>query len=294
MALTRREAFARLFEHMCRHDGAGGHGYSQPARWGDGTTERVDLGDGVTVEVAGGDRDCSSGVVSCLRAVGVDTHGATYTGNMLDLCSGGLFRAHPRRGGRCVDGYVARRGDIYLNTGHHTAICLSADPDLLAQFSLSEHGTISGATGDQTGRESNVRPYYDYPWTHTLSWTSDGGSIGEEDEVKAEDIQAIAEAVWNFNQNGTLMRDRVQGTDEAANGARSEIFRLSTWDPETHASPLGNLVVRMPVEYPGPDGEQTTEPLGNRVGYIDQRTHAIEARQEAIEAKLDAIIEKLG
>lgn len=116
----------------------------------------------------------------------------------------------------------------------------------------------------------------------------------EEDEVKADDINAIANAVWNFEQNGTLMRDRVQGTDEAANAARAELFRLSTWDEGTHASPLGNLVVRMPVEYPGPDGEQTTEPLGDRVGYIDQRTHAIEARQEAIEAKLDAIIEKLG
>lgn len=116
----------------------------------------------------------------------------------------------------------------------------------------------------------------------------------EEDEVNDQDKQDIAERVWNFMQNGTLTRDRLQGTDEAANAARAELFRLSTWDEETHASPLGNLVVRMPVEYPGPDGEQTTEPLGDRVGYIDQRTHAIEARQEAIEAKLDAIIEKLG
>lgn len=29
--------------------------------------------------------------------------------------------------------------------------------------------------------------------------------------------QEIAEAVWNFNQNGTLMRDRIQGIDQAAN-----------------------------------------------------------------------------
>ena len=46
MSLTQREAFARLMEHMCRHDGDGGHGYSQVNRMGDGTVEWVDLGDG--------------------------------------------------------------------------------------------------------------------------------------------------------------------------------------------------------------------------------------------------------
>ena len=35
-----------------------------------------------------------------------------------------------------------------------------------------------------------------------------------EDHVSADDV-------WNFNQNGTLMRDRIQGTDEAANAANA-------------------------------------------------------------------------
>lgn len=173
MSLTQREAFARLMEHMCRHDGDGGHGYSQVNRMGNGTTERVDLGDGVTVTIAGGDRDCSSGIVTCLRAVGVDTHGASYTGNMrVELLKSGLFRWE-RMGVAS-----ARRGDIYLNEGRHTAMCTSASPDMLAQFSISENGTIRGRTGDQTGRESNIKAYYSYPWDGKLVWLNDGATIG--------------------------------------------------------------------------------------------------------------------
>ena len=53
----------------------------------------------------------------------------------------------------------------------------------------------------------------------------------------------IAEAVWNFDQNDVKMRDRMQGTDAAANATKQELFRLSQWNDDTHASPLGNLVV---------------------------------------------------
>lgn len=172
--LSQREAFARLMEHMCKHDGDGGHGYSQYARMGNGTTETVDLGDGVTVKVAGGDRDCSSGIITCLQAVGIDTFGATYTGNMKSqLLRTGLFTWHPMG-----DGYIAQRGDIYLNESHHTAMCTSAVPDMLAQFSISELGKVYGKVGDQTGRESNIRSYYSYPWHGKLAWKNDGAMIG--------------------------------------------------------------------------------------------------------------------
>lgn len=52
---------------------------------------------------------------------------------------------------------------------------------------------------------------------------------GDDDILTESDIKKIAEAVWNFEQNGTLMRDRVQGTDEAANSARYQLTR--TDDP---------------------------------------------------------------
>lgn len=176
MAITQREAFAQVMEHLVSHDGGSGHGYSQYNRMGDGTTETVKLSDGTTVTVAGGDRDCSSAVITALRAVGVNTYGASYTGNMrTELLKTGLF------GWRKMGVKSAQRGDIYLNERHHTAVCVSpygsARGDLLAQFSISEKGTITGAKGDQNGRESNIKAYYSYPWDGTLYWLNDGKAL---------------------------------------------------------------------------------------------------------------------
>lgn len=176
MAITQREAFAQVMEHLCSHNGGGGHGYSQYNRMGDGTTETIRLSDGTTVTIAGGDRDCSSAVITALRAVGIHTFGASYTGNMkAELLKTGLFVW------QAMGVASAKRGDIYLNEKHHTAVCISGygskRGDLLAQFSISENGTITGTKGDQNGRESNIKPYYSYPWDGKLVWKSDGKTL---------------------------------------------------------------------------------------------------------------------
>lgn len=184
MAITQREAFAQVMEHLCSHNGGRGHGYSQYNRMGDGTTETVRLSDGTTVTIAGGDRDCSSAVITALRAVGIRTFGASYTGNMkAELLKTGLFVW------QAMGVASAKRGDIYLNERHHTAVCVSgygsARGDLLAQFSISERGTITGTKGDQNGRESNIKPYYNYPWNGKLVWKSNGKVLnGSNTEVK--------------------------------------------------------------------------------------------------------------
>lgn len=117
MAITQREAFAQVMEHLVTHDGGSGHGYSQYNRMGDGTTETIRLSDGTTVTIAGGDRDCSSAVITALRAVGINTFGATYTGNMVEqLLKTGLF------GWRKMGVKSAQRGDIYVNKRCHTAV----------------------------------------------------------------------------------------------------------------------------------------------------------------------------
>ena len=166
------EAAALCMEHLCDHDW---HGYTQaggtPGRWGDGEgTCPVDTPIG-TCYVEQGDRDCSSAVISSYEAAGIDCGGATYTGNMYDCMVGtGNFRGHWMSDGyNCDDGYVAKRGDCYLNTECHTAMCTSQIPDLLAEFSIAEDGSIYGRTGDQTGLESvSGRPYYGFPWNYVL------------------------------------------------------------------------------------------------------------------------------
>lgn len=193
MAITQREAFAQVMEHLVSHDGSGGHGYSQANRMGDGTTETICLSDGTTVTIAGGDRDCSSAVVTALRAVGVNTFGASYTGNMREqLLKTGLF------GWRKMGVKSAQRGDIYLNEKCHTAVCVSpygsARGDLLAQFSISEKGTVTGTKGDQTGRESNIKAYYSYPWDGTLYWLGDGKTLnGSNTEVADNTVPSLGD-----------------------------------------------------------------------------------------------------
>ena len=75
------------------------------------------------------------------------------------------------------------------------------------------------------------------------------------------------------------------------------IYKHMCWDEDTHYSDMGNLVAEMPVTYPTLDAKgrkvNHTAPLAARIGYIDQRMHAIEANQAAMMKKLDAIVKKL-
>ena len=162
------EAAALCMEHLVDHDW---HGYDWGYRWGDGEgTCPVNTPAG-TCFVEQGDRDCSSAVISAYEAAGISCGGATYTGNMRScMCSTGNFRAHRMSNGYdCDDGYVAKRGDCYVNEINHTAMCISAVPDMLAEFSINEFGGVyGGRTGDQTGRESHRGMFYSYPWDFCL------------------------------------------------------------------------------------------------------------------------------
>lgn len=167
MALSPNERAAQIMEHLvsCNR-----HGYSQYSRQGDGGSETITLSDGSQVTINTGDRDCSSAVIDAYRSAGVDVGGATYTGNMRScMCGTGNFEWMPMS-------YIAQRGDIYLNEVNHTAMCTSAVPDMLAEFSISENGTIDGVEGDQTGYESHIRTYYDYPWNGILRYIGEGAS----------------------------------------------------------------------------------------------------------------------
>ena len=205
---TTAERAALLMEHLVTHDGYPGHGYSQYSRDGDGTIEVVRVA-GEDVTIAGGDRDCSSAVISCYRALGVDVGGATYTGNMRRcMVSTGNFAWKPQ------GTWSARVGDIYLNEAHHAAMCISpygsARGDLLAQFSISERGTIDGAEGDQTGYESNIRAYYDYPWDGKIHY------VGPDEPAPSGGTEPWQTAFGDPNWLGPLMVTELQsqlGTD---------------------------------------------------------------------------------
>ena len=119
------------------------HGYSQSVRWGP-------------------DYDCSSLVIHCYQEVGVPVkvNGATYTGNMLS--------AFLKSGFKLIDPDVdgLKPGDVLLNVQNHTAMYIGDNK--IVQATIAENGTVHGQTGDQTGKEIAVYPYYNYPWDYYL------------------------------------------------------------------------------------------------------------------------------
>ncbi|MCX8647143.1 C40 family peptidase [Bifidobacterium sp. B4107] len=152
-------------------------GYSQSDRW--------DIRDG-------GNADCSSLVIWCLREAGFDTGGATYTGNLsAELTARGWARL-PNDGNPMP-------GDILLNDRDHVAVYLGGGR--LAQASMSEHGTAWGSGGDQTGGETNTAPYYDYPWDCYLRYT---GPQDEEDDSNDDDEEDSMKAIIQLNDQQSL------------------------------------------------------------------------------------------
>lgn len=157
-----------------------------------------------------GNCDCSSLVIHCLREAGFDTGTAVNTANLSENLTSRGWKRLP------VDGHP-KAGDILLNDLDHVAVYLGGGQ--LAQASNSEHNSRYGTAGDQTGLETNISPYYNFPWNCYLRYES-------EDDMPT--AQEIAEAVWNFDQNGVKCRDRLQGIDGAANAAVEKLSKTHT------------------------------------------------------------------
>ena len=158
---------AKLIERMRYWCVEANMGYSQSDRW--------------DFNPAGGNCDCSSLVIHCLQEAGFDTGGASYTGN---LSANLTARGWARVGN---DGNP-QPGDILLNDADHVAVYLGGGK--LAQASQSENNSTVGAPGDQTGGETNISNYYNFPWNCYLRWTGahDVNKGGEDMPVKTDSI----------------------------------------------------------------------------------------------------------
>ena len=130
------------------------HGYCQDHRWG-----------------TDGDYDCSSAVITAWEQAGVPvkSKGATYTGNMLPVFKANGFVDVTAQVNRSTGAGLVR-GDVLLNTVHHTAMYCGDGKEVEA--SINEKGTAHGGKpGDQTGKEFLIRTYRNYPWTNVLRYT---------------------------------------------------------------------------------------------------------------------------
>lgn len=144
MALTYNARAAEIMLHLVTH---AAHGYSQPARAGDGTIETLTLSDGTVTTVHGGDYDCSEAVRMCYVAAGVLPRGCyMWTGNEASLLKA--------RGFASVGLGSLQVGDVLLRSGHTEMVVSVGGKLMQAGFRISEHRTIKGTKGDQTGWES--------------------------------------------------------------------------------------------------------------------------------------------
>lgn len=136
----------------------------------------------------GGNCDCSSLVIHCLQEAGFDTGQATYTGNLsAQLTARGWIRL-PNNG-------RPQPGDILLNDVHHVAVYLGYGQ--LAQASQSEYNSADGAPGDQTGGETNISYYYNYPWDCYLRWNGeDDMPLSNDDIIRLS--KNTAREVWSY------------------------------------------------------------------------------------------------
>lgn len=206
--MKKKQIAVKIMKHLVDHDY---HGYSQVSRWGDGEGKCSIKIDGKTYKVEQGDRDCSSAIISAYEAAGISCGGATYTGNMRScMVRTGNFRWHPMS-----SGYVAKAGDVYLNEACHTAMCLSAKPDMLMEFSISETGGIDGKEGDQTGWESHTCTYYNYPWDGILECVNNEDAKGTSSSEKPKDTSGIIFTYAVQLTNGTTLNS-VKNTDDYA------------------------------------------------------------------------------
>lgn len=113
-----------------------------------------------TVYIHGGDYDCSELVRMCYRAVGVLPYGSyMWTGNEFELLTSYGFKERSLSD--------PQMGDVLLRKGH-TEMYLG--DGMQGGARISEHGTIAGTKGDQTGYEIARSAYRASSWDTLLRY----------------------------------------------------------------------------------------------------------------------------
>ena len=189
-------------------------GYDQSNRW--------DIRDG-------GECDCSSLVIWALRKAGFDVGSASYTGDLSDnLVARGWRRI------RFTALAQLRTGDILLNDEFHVCAVISGSGAgaIVAQASIDENGRATGgASGDQSGRETNTRTAYVYSrgWDCVLRW--EGGDSDATAHVALDVTGTIDEATVTMWQEAVgTVPDGVVSGQAAEHKAIMPALASATWD----------------------------------------------------------------
>lgn len=222
-----REIAATIHADMCNDER---NGYSWSPRWGGDWGEDKTLWiDGRSYTYPLGSWDCSSSTVMAWRLAIQYTKfagmldGATYTGNMRDVfVNSGLFDVWD------TNSTEAERGDLYLNEESHVAMCQYGGQDgswdSLSEFSINEFGDVyNGQVGDQTGWESHITGFYNFPWDLTLHYNgradSTSGDSGDSTYIPDNPDAPIPAITFRVKtKKGGWLSDGVEGDGSAIVG----------------------------------------------------------------------------
>ena len=118
-----------------------------------------------------------------------------------------------------------KRGDVLLNTSHHTAMYCGGGREVEA--SINEKGTATGGKpGDQTGREFLIRSYRNYPWNHVLRYNEPTTAKKSVDEVARE----VIAGKWG---SGVDRRNRLDAAGYDYNTVQSRVNALLSGGSKT-------------------------------------------------------------
>lgn len=144
------------------------------------------------------DFDCSSLVISAYKSAGLPLK-STYTGNMLgDFLNNGFEKVVINM----ATGEGLQRGDVLLNIRKHTALYIGDGQ--IVNATGSENGGKYGRSGDQTGNEIRIQPYYNKPWDCVLRYT--GEKVSAPAESKGEAKVMIELRQLQFGSKGADVR----------------------------------------------------------------------------------------
>lgn len=124
------------------------------------------------------DRDCSKLTLDALKAAGIDTGSATYTGNALKPLLAAGFKDVTAQVNR-VTGRGLKAGDVLLRPktktrNGHMSIMLT--DTILAQAQQD----YDGVPGDSSGRELRRQAYYNSPFTYVLRYQEAPEPVAED------------------------------------------------------------------------------------------------------------------
>lgn len=177
------------------------------------------------VYIHGGDYDCSELVRMCYRAVEILPYGSyMWTGNEVSLLKQYGFK-------ECGMNTTPQIGDVLWRDGH-TELYLGNNMQGGAR--ISEHGTITGTKGDQTGNEITRSAYKASNWSKILRYAGGNAINGIPCQIAAA---LVCDHIIDHNAHGYSQPNRAgDGTIECVTISwdGKEVFP----DVDTPANPI--------------------------------------------------------